>query len=63
MINVHQILGLLELPDELSSLVALRHSNRARNVIFKFSVGIGFELILPRFYDDDWVLEKVNKLL
>ena len=60
MINVHQILGLLELPDELSSLVALRHSNRARNVIFKFSVGIGFELILPRFYDDDWVLEKVN---
>ena len=29
-------------------------------MIFKFSIGIGFELVLPRFYDDDWVLEKVN---
>ena len=60
MINVHQILALLELPDELSSLVVIRHSNKAKNVIFKFSIGIGFELVLPRFYDDDWVLEKVN---
>ncbi len=60
MINVHQILALLELPDELSSLVVIRHSNKAKNVIFKFSIGIGFELVLPRFYDDDWILEKVN---
>ena len=60
MINVHQILALLELPDELSGLVVIRHSNKAKNVIFKFSIGIGFELVLPRFYDDDWVLEKVN---
>ena len=60
MINVHQILALLELPDELSSLVVIRHSNKAKNVIFKFSIGMGFELVLPRFYDDDWVLEKVN---
>ena len=60
MINVHQILALLELPDELSGLVVIRHSNKAKNVIFKFSIGIGVELVLPRFYDDDWVLEKVN---
>ena len=60
MINVHQILALLELSDELSSLVVIRHSNKAKKVIFKFSIGIGFELVLPRFYDDDWVLEKVN---
>tara|TARA_A100001037_G_scaffold85620_1_gene77733 strand:+ start:2133 stop:2876 length:744 start_codon:yes stop_codon:yes gene_type:complete len=60
LINVHQILALLELPDELSSLVVIRHSNKAKNVIFKFSIGIGFELVLPRFYDDDWILEKVN---
>ena len=60
LINVHQILESLELPDELSSLVVIRHSNRAKNVIFKFSIGIGFELILPKFYDDDWVLGKVN---
>ncbi len=51
---------MLELPDELSSLVVIRHSNKAKNVIFKFSIGIGFELVLPRFYDDDWILEKVN---
>ena len=60
LINVHQVLESLELPDELSSLVVIRDSNRAKNVIFKFSIGIGFELILPKFYDDDWVLGKVN---
>ena len=52
---------LLGLSDQALDLISVRHSSRARRLIFKSSVRGGFELVLPRRYDDDWVLEAVAK--
>ena len=52
---------LLGLSDQALDLISVRHSSRAKRLIFKSSVRGGFELVLPRRYDDDWVLEAVAK--
>ena len=52
---------MLNVSEENINLFALRHSKRAKRLIFNPSIRYGFEIILPRFYDDNWVLETVNK--
>lgn len=61
MINLDSLLALLNFPEENINLFSLRHSNRAKRLIFKPSIRYGFEIVLPRFYDDKWVLENLNK--
>ena len=61
MINKEYLGELLGLTGKALGLFSVRHSNRAKKLIFKSSVRNGFELVLPRRYDDDWVLETVTK--
>ena len=61
MINFDSLLELLDVPEENINLFSLRHSNRAKRLIFKTSIRNGFEIVLPRFYNDKWVLETVTK--
>ena len=60
MINLDSLLALLAIPKENASLFSLRHSKKAKRLIFKHSIRNGFEIVLPRFYDDNWVLETVT---
>ena len=60
MINLDSLLALLAVPEENVSLFSLRHSTKAKRLIFKPSIRNGFEIILPRFYDDNSVLETVT---
>ena len=52
---------MLDISGENRLLFFVRHSNRAKRLIFKSSIRKGFEIVLPRFYDDNWVLETVTK--
>ena len=61
MINLDSLLELLAIPEENINLFSLRQSNRAKRLIFKPSIRNGFEIVLPRFYNDKWVLETVRK--
>ena len=61
MINHDSLLELLDISGENSNLFSVRHSNRSKRLIFKSSIRKGFEIVLPRFYDDNWVLETVTK--
>ena len=61
MINLDSVLALLAVPEENINLFSLRRSKRAKRLIFKPSVRNGFEIVLPRFYDDNWVLKTVSK--
>ena len=60
MITLDSLLVLLGVPDEDINLFTLRHSHRAKRLIFKPSLRNGFEIILPRLYDDRWVLESIK---
>jgi len=61
LINLDSLLELLDLSDDNGDLLSLRQSNKAKRLIFKPSVRNGFEIILPRYYDDKWVLEVIAK--
>jgi len=61
LINLDSLFELLAVPEENTNLFSLRQSNRAKRLIFKHSIRTGFEIVLPRFYDDKWVLETVMK--
>ena len=61
MINLDSLLEILAVPEENVNLFSLRHSNRSKRLIFKPSIRNGFEIVLPCFYDDKWVLETVRK--
>lgn len=61
MINLYSLLALLAVPEENINLFSLRRSKRAKRLIFKPSVRNGFEIVLPRFYNDNWVLKTVTK--
>ena len=61
MITQDSLLELLDVSQENVKLFSVRHSNRAKRLIFKSSIRIGFEIVLPRFYDDNWVLEIVSR--
>ena len=61
MITQDSLLELLDVSQENVRLFSVRHSNRAKRLIFKSSIRIGFEIVLPRFYDDNWVLEIVSR--
>ena len=60
MINLDSLLAVLAVPEENVNLFSLRHSKKAKRLIFKPSIRNGVEIILPRFYDDNWVLETVT---
>ncbi len=57
LMKLDSLLKLLDVPDENADLLSLRQSKRANRLIFKPSIRSGFEIILPRYYDDKWVLE------
>jgi predicted metal-dependent hydrolase len=61
LINLSSIIALLGVPKENVNLFSLRHSKRAKRLIFKPSVRNGFEIVLPRLYDANWVLETLAK--
>ena len=52
---------LLNISREDASLVSLRHSNRAKRLIFKFSVRNGVEIVLPRLFEESWVADSLSK--
>ena len=60
MINLDSLLALLAVPGDNASLFSLRHSKKAKRLILKHSIRNGLEIVLPRFYDDNWVLETVT---
>jgi len=60
LINLESLLALLAVPEENINLFSLRHSKKAKTLIFKASIRNGFEIVLPRFYDDKWVLKTVT---
>ena len=61
MINLDSLLKLLAISEENIGLFSVRHSNRAKKLIFKPSIRNGFEIILPHSCDDKWILEAVQK--
>ena len=52
---------LLDIPEEHTSLVSLRHSKRAKRLLFKFSVRNGVEIVLPRLFEESWVVDSLTK--
>ena len=52
---------LLDIPEEHTSLVLLRHSKRAKRLLFKFSVRNGVEIVLPRLFEESWVVDSITK--
>ena len=61
MITHSAIIDLLDLTEEKTALVSVRQSSRAKRLIFKSSISDGYEIVLPRRYDDGWVIETVSK--
>ena len=61
MVNLDSVLVLLAVPEENAGLFSLRHSKKAKRLIFKASIRNGFEIVLPRFYDENWVLATITK--
>ena len=61
MISEESLLEVLDLSEESITLLSVRHSSRSKRLIFKTSIRIGFEIILPRFYDDNWVLDVLSR--
>ena len=61
MISLESVLVLLAVPEENADLFSLRHSKKAKRLIFKASIRNGFEIVLPRFYDENWVLATITK--
>ena len=61
MITHSAIIDLLDLAEEKAALVSVRHSSRAKKLIFKASISHGYEIVLPHLYDDGWVIETVTK--
>ena len=61
MITLNVILELLDLAEEQMTLVSVRQSKRAKRLIFKASISNGYEIVLPNFYDDKWVIETIIK--
>jgi len=60
-VNLDLLLVVLNVSEENINLFTVRHSKKAKRLIFNPSIRHGFEIILPRFYDDNWVLETVRK--
>ena len=60
MIHRESLIELLAVPEGNLNLFSLRQSNRAKRLIFKPSIRNGLEIVLPRFYDDSWVLDTVS---
>ena len=61
MINLDSFLALLNVPEEDINLFSLRQSGKAKRLLFKPSIRYGFEIVLPRFYNDNWVLDSVKQ--
>jgi predicted metal-dependent hydrolase len=61
LINQDSLVELLSVSNEDASLLSIRHSNKAKSLIFKHSIRKGFEIVLPRSYNNNWVLETVTK--
>ena len=61
MINLDSFLALLNVPEEDINLFSLRQSSKAKRLLFKPSIRYGFEIVLPRFYNDNWVLDSVKQ--
>jgi len=61
MINKDSLLGLLAALEENSNLFSLRQSKRAKRLIFRVSIRNGLEIVLPRLYEERWVLEAITK--
>ena len=61
MINLDSLLELLAIPEENINLFSLRQSSRAKRLLFKPSIRYGFEIVLPRRYNDNWVLGSVKQ--
>ena len=61
MISTESLLELLDISQENIPLLSVRHSSRAKRLIFKTSIRIGFEIILPHYYEDNWVLEVLSR--
>jgi predicted metal-dependent hydrolase len=55
------LLKLLDISEKDSHLLSLRQSARAKKLFFKPSIKNGFEIVLPRFYDEKWVQETIIK--
>ena len=61
MIKIDSLLALLNIPEEDIKLFSLRQSNKAKRLLFKPSIRYGFEIVLPKIYNDNWVLDSVKK--
>ena len=61
MINLDSLLVLLNVREDDINLFSLRQSSRAKRLLFKPSIRYGFEIVLPRFYNDNWVLDSVKQ--
>ena len=61
LINQNTLFELLDVPKEDVALFSIRRSNKAKKLIFKPSIWNGFELVLPRSYDNNWILEMVTE--
>lgn len=61
LINLTTLFKLLEIPHTDGKLLSIRHSKKAKRLIFKSSVSKGLEIVLPRFYDEHWVVEVITK--
>ncbi len=61
MIHEESIVNMLGLTGENRHILSMRHSKRAKRLIFKSSVKEGLEIVLPRRYDDRWVEDVLDK--
>ncbi|MCL0055470.1 M48 family metallopeptidase [Dehalococcoidia bacterium] len=61
MINEESIVNMLGLTGGNRHILSMRHSKRAKRLIFKSSVKEGLEIVLPRRYDDRWVEDVLDK--
>ena len=61
MVNEDMLVQMLELSPEQAVVFSLRQSNRAKRLIFNSSMRKGFEIVLPKKYSDNWVIEAISK--
>jgi len=61
LINQEDLFELLGVAREDIPLFSIRRSNKAKRLIFRSSIRNGFEIVLPRSYDDNSVLGTVTQ--
>ena len=61
MVNRDTLIQILGLSPEQALVFSLRDSKRAKRLIFNSSMRKGFEVVLPRSYNDKWVIEAISK--